>query len=175
MKKAFAQIALLFLLVAFCVMSVVLVRQVLQLPFGPTNDHLHKRGSAFTLDWFIPAGTYITSAMTIQDVITTRFQQETTRFRTALESLSGLIPLRYRLLLDLALFFFWSFLWMFFFRVFTFMGYGRAVRTSLLLGGIMYYFMPDFSPGIVDDAVFLGMPILIILVRSFLYQKKRQI
>jgi hypothetical protein len=56
-KKAFAQIALLFLLFAFCVMAVVLVRQVLQLQFGPTNDHLHKRGSAFTLDWFIPAGT----------------------------------------------------------------------------------------------------------------------
>lgn len=173
-KKVFAQIVLLFVLFAFCVTAVVLVRQVLQLPFGPTNDHLHKSESAFTLDWFVPAGTYITSAMTIQDVITTRFQQETTRFRTALESLSGLIPLRYRLLLDLLLYLFWSFLWMIFFRVFTFMGYGRAMRASLLLGGSMYYFMPDFSPGIVDDAVFLGMPILIILGRGSLYRKNQQ-
>ena len=41
MKKIFAQITLLFLLLAFCVMAVVLVRQVLQLPFGPTNDNFH--------------------------------------------------------------------------------------------------------------------------------------
>lgn len=56
-----------------------------------------------------------------------RFQQETSTVRNALESLSGLIPIRYRLLLDLLQFFFWAFLWMTFFRVFTFMGYGRAI------------------------------------------------
>ena len=172
MKKTFAQIALLFLLLAFCVMAVVLVRQVLQLPFGPTNDNFHKIGSAFTLDRLIPASTYIDSTMTIQDVVMIRVQQETSTLRTALESLSGLIPLKYRLFFDLVQFFFWAFLWMTFFRVFTFMGYGRAMRTSLLMAGILYYFMPDFSPGKMDDAVFLGVPILIILVRIYLYRKK---
>ena len=172
MKKTFAQITLLFLLLAFCVMAVVLVRQVLQLPFGPTNDNFHKRGSAFTLDRLIPASTYIDSTMTIQDVVMIRVQQETSTVRTALESLSGLIPLKYRLFFDLVQFFFWTFLWMTFFRVFTFMGYGRAMQASLLMGGVLYYFMPDFSPGKMDDAVFLGVPILIILVRIYLYRKK---
>lgn len=175
MNKTVAQITLLLLLLAFCVMAVVLVREVLQLPFGPTNDNLHQKGSAFTLDWFIPAGTYIESAMTIQDVITIRLQQETSTFKTTLQSLSELIPFRYRLLLDLVQFSFWAFLWMTFFRVFTFMGYGRALRTSLLMGGIMYNFMPDFSPGKMDDAVFLCIPILIILVRGYFYRKNRQI
>ena len=167
MKKTVAQITLLLLLLAFSVMAVVLVRHVLQLPFGPTNDNLHKKGSVFTLDRFIPAGTYIDSTMTIQDVITIRLQQETSTFRPALKALSDLIPFRYRLLLDLVQFFFWTFLWMTFFRVFTFMGYGRALRTSLLMGGIIYYYMPDFSPEKMDDAVFLSIPILIILIRRY--------
>jgi hypothetical protein len=174
MNKIFAQIILLLLLLSFCVLSVVLVRQVLQLPFGPTNDCFHKTGSAFTLDKLIPAGTYIDSAMTIQDVVMIRVQQETSTLRIALESISGLIPLKYRLFFDLVQFFFWAFLWMTFLRVFTFMGYGRAMRASLLMGGILYYFMPDFSPGKMDDAVFLGVPILIILVRIYLYHKKNR-
>ena len=175
MNKTVAQITLLLLLLAFCVMAVVLARYVLQLPFGSTNDNLHKIGSAFTLDRIIPAGTYIESTMTIQDVITIRLRQETSALRATLQSLADLIPLRYRLFVNLILFCFWTFLWMTFFRVFTFMGYGRALRTSLLMGGIMYSFMPDFSPGKIDDAVFLGAPILIVLIRGYLYRKNRQI
>jgi len=172
MKKTFAQIILLLLLLAFCAMAVVLVRHVLQLPFGSTNDTLHKKGSAFTLDRFIPAGTYIDSTMTIQDVITIRFKQETSLLRPAFQAIADLIPFRYRLLLDLVQFFFWTFLWMTFLRVFTFMGYGRALRASLLMGGILYYYMPDFSPGKMDDAVFLIIPILIILIRSYWARSK---
>ncbi|MBU1183262.1 MAG: hypothetical protein ABIN18_29140 [Pseudomonadota bacterium] len=173
MKKTVAQITLLLLLVAFCIMAVLLVRHVLQLPFGPTNENLHKKGSAFTLDRFIPAGTYIDNSMTIQDVIAIRFKQETSLLKTAIRAIADLIPLRYRLLLDLMQFFFWTFLWMTFFRVFTFMGYGRALRISLLMGGIMYYFMPDLSPGKMDDAVFLSIPILIILILGYLSRKKK--
>ncbi len=129
-----------------------LVRGALQLPFAQTNDSLHKRGSAFTLDRLIPAGTYIDGAMTIQDVMVIRLQQETSSFRDAFDSLTDLIPYPYRLIADWIQFCFWTFLWMVFFRVFTFMGYGRALRSSLLMGGILYYFMPDFSPGKMDDA-----------------------
>lgn len=173
MKKTIAQITLLFLLLTFSVTAVLIVRHVLQLPFGPTNDTLHKKGSVFTLDRFIPAGTYIDSSMTIEDVIIIRFQQETSFFRAALQTIEDLIPLRYRLFLDLVQFLFWTFLWMTFFRVFTFMGYGRALRISLLMGGIIYYYMPDFSSGKIDDAFFLIIPILIILVRIYINRKKR--
>lgn len=175
MKKTAAQITLLLLLFSFSVAAVVLVRQAIQLPFALTNDNLHKKGSAFTLDRLIPAGFYIEGTMTIQDVIAIRLRQETSALMAALQSIADLIPLRYRLIADFIQFCLWTFLWMTFFRVFTFMGYGRALRTSLLMGGIMYYFMPDFSPGKMDDAVFLGIPILIILIRAYLSRKNRQI
>jgi hypothetical protein len=175
MKKTAAQITLLLLLFSFCITAVVLVRHAIQLPFALTNDNLHKKGSAFTLDRLIPAGFYIEGTMTIQDVIAIRLRQETSALMAALQSIADLIPLRYRLFADFIQFCFWTFLWMTFFRVFTFMGYGRAMRTSLLMGGIMYYFMPDFSPGKMDDAVFLGIPILIILIRAYLSRNNRQI
>jgi hypothetical protein len=175
MKKTAAQITLLLLLFSFSVTAVVLVQQAIQLPFALTNDNLHKKGSAFTLDRLIPAGFYIEGTMSIQDVIAIRLRQETSALMAALQSIADLIPLRYRLFADFIQFCFWTFLWMTFFRVFTFMGYGRALRTSLLMGGIMYYFMPDFSPGKMDDAVFLCIPILIILIRAFLSRKNRQI
>jgi len=54
-----------------------------------------------------------------------------------------------------------------FFRVFTFMGYGRALRGSLLLGGLVYFFMPDFSPKQIDDTVFIGIPLSIIILRTY--------
>jgi hypothetical protein len=174
-KTVVAQITLLILFFSLSITAVVLVRDALQLPFALTNDNLHKKGSAFTLDRLIPAGFYIEGTMTIQDVIAIRLRQETSALRAALQSIADLIPLRYRLIADLVQFCFWTFLWMIFFRVFTFMGYGRALRTSLLLAGIMYYFMPDFSPGKKEDAVFLGIPILIILIRGYLYRKNRQI
>lgn len=175
MKKTVAQITLLLLLIVFCATALLLVRHVLQLPFGLTNDNLHKTGSAFTLDRLIPSGTYIERTMTIEDIIAIRLRQETSALRASLNSLSELIPLKYRLLADLMAFCFWTFLWMTFLRVFTFMGYGRALRTSLLMGGIMYCFMPDLSPGKTDDAVFLGVPILISLVRGYLDRRNRRI
>jgi hypothetical protein len=60
------------------------------------------------------------------------------------------------------------------FRIFSFMGYARSLRLSLLLGGITYYFMPDFSPGRRDDAVFLGAPLLIIALRIFLVRRRQK-
>lgn len=175
MKNTAAQITLLLLVLAFCVMTVVVVRQVLLLPFGPTNDDLHQKNAAFTLDSFIPAGTYIDRTMTIQDIIKIRLQQETPFFRSALQSFSDVIPLEYRLFLNCLLFAFLSFQWMIVFRIFTFMGYGRALRASLLMGGILYCFLPDFSPGKMDDAVFLCIAVLIILIRVLYSRKSRQI
>jgi hypothetical protein len=61
-----------------------------------------------------------------------------------------------------------------FFRVFTFMGYGRSLRGSLFLGGVTYYFMPDFSPGRADDIFFLAVPLLIILLRKYILRRKEK-
>lgn len=113
--------------------------------------------------------------MTIQDIIKIRLQQEMPLFRSALQSFSNLIPIEYRLFMNCMLFVFLAFQWMIVFRIFTFMGYGRALRTSLLMGGILYYFMPDFSPGKMDDSLFLCIPVLIILIRVLYSRKSHQI
>ena len=82
------------------------------------------------------------------------------------KAVAELIPVKYRLVADLLVYCFWSLLFMSFFRLFTFMGYGRAFRGSLFLGGLTYYFMPDFRPGRADDMIFVGIPAAIILIRA---------
>jgi hypothetical protein len=174
MRRFTLQILLLVFLAALCLGGYLTARHILKLPFRPTNDTLHQRGSAFTLDFLIPAGTYIDERITIGEVIQIRFKKEKSIYERVIRALSNLIPPRYRLFADLILFCFWFFCFMALFRVFTFMGYGRSLRASLLLGGITYYFMPDFSPGRLDDIVFLGVPLLIIALRIYLLRRKER-
>jgi hypothetical protein len=72
------------------------------------------------------------------------------------------------------MFLFWSFMFMTVIRVFTFLGYGRALRVSLLLGGIVYYFMPDFTLGRIDDAAFVAAPVLIVITRAIFRHRKKK-
>ncbi|HOP46270.1 MAG TPA: hypothetical protein PK874_01300 [Desulfobacteraceae bacterium] len=171
MKRIIFQILLLLILCIFFISSFLLVNNILNLPFVSTNEALHKADSAFTLDFLIPAGTYIDNTLTIGDVIKIRTGRQTSLYETMIGSIAGLIPERYRQIADLVVFLFWSFLIMTFLRIFTFTGYGRALRISLLMGGIIYYFMPDFSPGKTDDTIFLGIPLLIIIVRAYISWK----
>jgi len=172
MRKFALQIILLLVLASFCLGGYLTVRHILNLPFRATNDTLHQKGSAFTLDFLIPAGTYLDESITIGEVITIRFKKEESSYKKFLRAFSNLIPPRYRYLADLFLFFFWLLCFMTFLRVFTFMGYGRALRGSLLLGGITYYFMPDFSPGKHDDLLFIVFALFIIVLRAYLHWRK---
>lgn len=171
MKRTIFQILLLLILCIFFISGSLFVNHILDLPFGRTNESLHKTGSAFTLDFLIPAGTYIDNTLTIGDVIKIRTGRQTSLYETMISSIAGLIPERYRQIADLVVFLFWSFLIMTFLRIFTFTGYGRALRISLLMGGVIYYFMPDFSPGKTDDAIFVGIPLLIIIVSAYISWK----
>ena len=176
MKRSISQGIILLGLAFLCVAGFLLVKHILQLPFGPTNDALHKKKSAFTLDFLIPSATYIDDKMTIGDIIKVRAKKETSFYETILKSLADLVPARYRYVADFIVFLFWTFVFMTFFRVFTFMGYGRALRGSLLLGGVVYFFMPDFSPGNIDDSTFVGVPVSIIILRSYIsWRKKKKI
>ncbi|MFO8090002.1 MAG: hypothetical protein R6U13_09225, partial [Desulfatiglandaceae bacterium] len=154
--------------------GILLVKHILELPFGQTNDALHKKKSAFTLDFLIPSATYIDDQMTIGDIIKVRAKKETSFYETILTSIADLVPPRYRYVADFIIFLFWTFLFMTFLRVFTFMGYGRALRGSLFLGGVVYFFMPDFSPGNIDDSAFVGIPVSIIILRSYVSRRKRK-
>jgi hypothetical protein len=174
MRRFTLQLLLLLLLTSLCLGGYLTARHIFKLPFRPTNDGLHQRGSEFTLDFLIPAGTYLDERITIGEVIQIRFKKEGSFLEKVLRAIAGLIPPRYCLAADLLLFCFWFFCFMAFIRVFTFMRYGRSLRASLLLGGTTYYFMPDFSPGRLDDLVFLGVPLLIIALRIYLLQRKER-
>jgi hypothetical protein len=174
MKRSISQCILLLLLAILCTAGILFVKHILELPFRPTNDALHKKKSVFTLDFLIPGATYIDDKMTIGDIITVRVQKETSFYETLLKSIADLVPARYRYVANFIVFLFWTFLFMTFFRVFTFMGYGRALRGSLLLGGMVYFFMPDFSPGNIDDSTFVGIPVSIIIFRSYVSWRKRK-
>jgi hypothetical protein len=174
MRKFSLQIVLIALLAGFCLGGYFTAQHILDLPFRSTNDALHQKDTGFTLDFLIPAGTHIDERMTIGEVIHIRFKKEQSIYERALRAVSGLIPPRYRLVADLILFCFWLFAFMVIFRIFSFMGYGRSLRLSLLLGGITYYFMPDFSPGRLDDLVFLGAPLVIIVVRICLSRREER-
>lgn len=174
MKRSICQGIILFLLAAFCMVGFFVAKHVLQLPFRQTNDSLHEKGSVLKLDMLIPSGTYIDNTMTIGEVIKTRTRKESSLYESLIKSVADLIPPPYRYTANLILFFFWAFLFMIFLRVFTFMGYGRALRASLLLGGCVYFFMPDFSPKKIDDMVFIGIPLSIILFRAYFVRRKKK-
>jgi hypothetical protein len=176
MKRAILQLVLLVLLALACFGGYLFVRHVLTLPFRATNDALHEMESPVTLDYLIPAGVHISKDMTIKEVLDARFKKEAGAYGRLMKSIAGMVPRKYLYLGDVLLFIFWTFLYLTFLRVFTFAGYGRALRVSLFLGACTYYFMPDFSPGRIDDGVFVGGVLLILTARSFysFRRKKRE-
>lgn len=174
MKGMVLQLLLVFFLASFCLGGYLALNRFLELPFRAANDALHEEGFPINLDFLIPAGTYIDKKMTVGEVVKVRYKAKTTTNEKILRSMSNLFPRRYRFLADLALFVFWSFLFMTFLRVFTFVGYGRALRMSLFLGACTYYFMPDFSPGKMDDAFFIGFALLIIVSRAFVHHRRKR-
>ena len=126
-----------------------------------------------TLDFLIPGGTYLNEKVTIGEVIKIGLEKTSSPFEKALQPISQMIPPGYRYVGDLLLFFFWTLMFLTFFRVFTFMGYGRALRVSLLFGGVTYYFMPDFLSGSREDILFVGFPLLIIFFRFYLIRRRK--
>jgi hypothetical protein len=130
-------------------------QKVLSLPFRATNDYLHQGGSPVTLDFFIPGGTYVDEKMTIADVVRIRFAKPRDRVDIFMRRLSESIPVKYRLLGTGILYLFYVFLFLAFFRVFTWTRYTTALCLSFFLGAVVYYFMPDLIMGRWDDAFFL--------------------
>lgn len=174
MKRVILQAILIVALLTLCGGGYLLGQHILNLPFAATNKSLHEEDSAFTLDYLIPGGTYLSEEMTIGDVIQLRFKKRSDPFAQLLHTLCEPIPIRYKFLTNVLLFCFWTLCYLTLFRVFTFMGYGRALRGALFFGGITYYFMPDVSPGKGDDIIFLIGPILIILLRLYSVQRKKR-
>jgi len=173
MKKSIPQIILLLALISLCVGGALIAKQILDLPFRSANDQLHGMHAPITLDFLIPGGIYIDEKMTVGEVIRVHTEKKISAYEQMVDSVSHFIPLHYIIIADLFMFLFWSFMFMTVIRVFTFFGYGRALRISLLLGGVVYYFMPDFTTGRIDDTAFVTIPVLIIISRAIFRHKKR--
>ncbi len=144
------------------------VKALLDFPFRATNDMLHERSWPINLDFLIPAGVHINERMTIGQVVKIRLQGHKALYERLTTALLKTMPERYRHMANLFLYTGWFFLFMTFLRVFTFMGYGRAFRTAMLLAGITYFFMPDLIPGRWDDLCALLIPSGIIGIRWWL-------
>jgi hypothetical protein len=147
-------------------------KRVLALSFRQTNDMLHQMDSPVTLDFLIPAGFYIDQKATIGDVVQTRFKRPKGRLASVLARISESIPARYRYIGTALLYCFWSFLFLIFCRLFTWMSYASALRTSFLCGAIVYFFMPDLVMGRIDDSAFLVWATVLLLLALWLRKRK---
>ena len=145
-----------FCLTAFAGIAFVACQKVLSLQFRATNDILHQQGSPITLDFLIQAGIYIDDSMTIEQVVRLRFARPKGMIGNFVQRVSKSIPLKYRFLGTTALYLFWTFLFLVFFRIFTWMRYITALSTSFLAGALVYGFMPDLITGRLDDLTFWG-------------------
>jgi hypothetical protein len=150
----------------------VLTDHMLSLPFRPVNDKLHAENAPITLDFLIPARVHINDGMTIREVIRYRFHTPRTTLVRMVEKTSHLLPARYRILAVVIIYAFWSFLFLVFFRIFTWMRYWTAVAFSFLCGAAVYFFMPDVMIGRWDDAgVLLWAGAVLALLR---YRRRRK-
>ena len=147
-------------------------RKILSLPFRQTNDLLHEQGSPLTLDFLIPAGRYIDETITVKEILHYRLHKPGNRLHLFLSKVSESIPVKYRATATTVFYLFWTLLFLVFFRIFTWMRYTTAVFISFLCGAAVYFFMPDFIMGKIDDSIFLGWALTLLGLRWWTKRKK---
>jgi hypothetical protein len=147
-------------------------RKILSLPFRQTNDLLHEQDFPLTLDFLIPAGLYIDETITVKEVLHYRLNKPSKRFHLFLSKVSESIPVKYRVTATTVFYLFWTLLFLVFFRIFTWMRYTTALFISFLFGATVYFFMPDFIMGNLDDSIFLGWALTLLGLRWWTKRKK---
>ncbi len=146
-------------------------RKILSLPFRQTNDLLHENDFPLTLDFLIPAGFYIDEKVTVKEVLDHRLHKPGQKAHLFLTKIAESIPVKYRISATTVFYLFWTLLFLVFFRIFTWMRYSTALMLSFLLGAGVYYFMPDFVLGKIDDSIFLAWGLSLFSLR---WWKKRR-
>lgn len=146
-------------------------RKILSLPFRQTNDLLHENDFPLTLDFLIPAGFYIDEKVTVKEVLDHRLHKPGQKAHFILSKIAESIPVKYRIAATTVFYLFWTLLFLVFFRIFTWMRYSTALMLSFLLGAGVYFFMPDFVMGKIDDSVFLAWGLTLFSLR---WWKKRR-
>jgi hypothetical protein len=146
-------------------------RKILSLPFRQTNDLLHEQGFPLTLDFLIPAGLYIDETITVKEILHYRLNKPRKRLDLFLSKISESIPVKYRVTATTVFYLFWTLLFLVFFRIFTWMRYITALFISFLFGATVYFFMPDFIMGKIDDSIFLGWALALLGLRWWTKRK----
>ena len=147
-------------------------RKILSLPFRQTNDLLHEQGFPLTLDFLIPAGLYIDETITVKEILHYRLHKPSKKFQLFLSKVSESIPVKYRVTATTIFYLFWTLLFLVFFRIFTWMRYITALFISFLFGATVYFFMPDFIMGKIDDSIFLVWALTLLGLRWWTKRKK---
>jgi hypothetical protein len=147
-------------------------RKILSLPFRQTNDLLHEQGFPLTLDFLIPAGLYIDEKITVKEVLYHRLHKPGQKAHLFLSKVAESIPVKYRIAATTLFYLFWTLLFLVFFRIFTWMGYTTALFISFLFGAVVYFFMPDFIMGKIDDSIFLGWALTLLGLRWWMKRRK---
>jgi hypothetical protein len=147
-------------------------RKILSLPFRQTNDLLHEQGFPLTLDFLIPAGLYIDETITVKEILHSRLHKPGKRVHLFLSKISESIPVKYRVTATTVFYLFWTLLFLVFFRIFTWMRYTTALFISFLFGATVYFFMPDFIMGKIDDSIFLGWALTLLGLRWWIKRRK---
>ena len=146
-------------------------RKILSLPFRQTNDLLHAEGFPLTLDLLIPEGRYIDETMTVKEVLHYRLHKPSKKYHLFLSKISENIPVKYRVTATTVFYLFWTLLFLVFFRIFTWMRYTTALFISFLFGAVVYFFMPDFIIGKIDDSIFVGWALALLGLRLWMKRK----
>ena len=146
-------------------------RKILSLPFRQTNDLLHAQGFPLTLDFLIPEGRYIDETMTVKEVLHYRLHKPSKKYQLFLSKVSENIPVKYRVTATTVFYLFWTLLFLVFFRIFTWMRYTTALFISFLFGATVYFFMPDFIMGKIDDSIFVGWALALLGLRWWMKRK----
>ncbi|UCG21441.1 MAG: hypothetical protein JSU80_02295 [Deltaproteobacteria bacterium] len=154
-KVLMSAVSLLFLLLGAGTVYLI-SHKILSMEFRAANDALHRQDAPITLDFLIPGGTYVDEKMTVGEVIKIRLQKPKGKFDGFLRKFSESIPRKYLLLGTMALYMFWTFIFLVFLRIFTWISYSVALSISFFAGSLVYFFMPDLMLGRIDDLVFLG-------------------
>jgi hypothetical protein len=147
-------------------------RKILSLPFRQTNDLLHEQGFPLTLDFLIPAGLYIDETITVKEVLYHRLHKPGQKAHLFLSKVTESIPVKYRIAATTVFYLFWTILFLVFFRIFTWMRYTTALFISFFCGATVYFFMPDFIMGKIDDSIFLGWALTLLGLRWWTKRRK---
>lgn len=147
-------------------------RKILSCPFRQTNDLLHDQGFPITLDFLIPAGLHIDDKITVKEVLHYRFHKPNQRLNLFLSKISESIPVKYRVTATTIYYLFWTLLFLVFFRIFTWMRYVTALFISFLFGAAVYFFMPDFILGKIDDGIFMAWALTLLSLQWWLKRKR---